>query len=118
MQGQISLEKKLRALHLSLVGVYKINIIPPLGEKVRFIPRQAVVWQTKFVIIKISYWEFSIYIKKKKKLQICIYFQKNKKKTLNQNESLDKMRAKLQWWNCLTHSLRNEKHEANNGNNR
>lgn len=68
VQGQISLEKKLvRALHLSLVGVYKINIIPPMGEKARFIPRQAVVWQTKFLSIKISYWDFSIYIKKKKK---------------------------------------------------
>lgn len=62
VQGQSHWKKKLRVLHLSLVGVYKINIIPPLGEKVRFIPRQAVVWQTKFVSIKISYWEFSIYI--------------------------------------------------------
>lgn len=84
-------KKLVRALHLSLVGVYKINIIPPMGEKVRFIPRQGVVWQTKFVSIKISYWDFSIYIKKK--LQICIYF--HQKKNLNQNESLDKMRVEL-----------------------
>lgn len=77
---------------MSLVGVYKINIIPPLGEKVRFIPRQAVVWQTKFVSIKISYWEFSIYIKKKKSKKVTnLYLLSPKKKNLNQNESLDKM---------------------------
>lgn len=45
VQGQISLVKKklVRVLHLSLVGVFKINIIPPMGEKVKFIPRQAAV---------------------------------------------------------------------------
>lgn len=60
-------EKKLvRVLHLSLVGVYKINIIPPMGEKVKFIPRQAAVWQTKFLSVKISYWDFSIYSNKTK----------------------------------------------------
>lgn len=55
-------KKSVKALHLSLVGVYKINIIPPIGEKVRFIPRQAVVRQIKFLSIKICYWDFSVYI--------------------------------------------------------
>lgn len=60
-------EKKLvRVLHMSLVGVYKINIIPPMGEKVKFIPRQAAVWQTKFLSVRISYWDFSIYSNKTK----------------------------------------------------
>lgn len=86
VQGQISLVKKklVRVLHLSLVGVFKINIIPPMGEKVKFIPRQAAVWQTKFLSVKISYWDFSIYsnkTKQKKRLQICIRFLQ---KTLNQ----------------------------------
>lgn len=37
-----------------------------MGEKVKFIPRQAAVWQTKFLSVKISYWDFSIYSNKTK----------------------------------------------------
>lgn len=49
-----------------------------MGEKVKFILRQAAVSQTKFPSVKISCWDFSTYSKtkqnKKKKLQICIHF--------------------------------------------
>lgn len=121
MQGQISLGKKklVRELHLSLVGVYKINIIPPMGEKVRIIPRQADVWQTKFLSIKISYRDFSIYILKsinKWSYRYVFTFTK---------QILIRMKA---WPRCewnhnggtvlyFTHSFTNEKYEANNGNN-
>lgn len=54
-----------------------------MGEEVRFIPRQAVVWQTKFLSIKISYRHFSIYIKEKSYRSVFTFT----KKTLTRMEA-------------------------------
>lgn len=82
-----------------------------MGEKVKFIPRQAAVWQTKFLSVKISYWDFCTYsnkTKQKKKSYRSVFAFSKKPLT----------RMKL-WttceWNCngdsvlyFSNSLRNK----------
>lgn len=66
-----------------------------MGEKVKFIPRQAAAWQTKFLSVIISYWDFSIYSNKTKQKKATDLYSLSPKTSLNQNETLDMMRVKL-----------------------